>query len=138
MNQAPITIDTTVDAPLDQVWNRWTNPEHIVNWNFASGDWHCPNADNDLRPGGKFNYRMASRDEKMGFDFEGVYDEVTEGERISYIMPDGRRVFVTFENLGERTKVTETFDPESVNSVELQRAGWQAILDNFKKYAETK
>ncbi|HAW52600.1 MAG TPA: hypothetical protein DCX54_09790 [Flavobacteriales bacterium] len=131
-----ITVETTVMAELHKVWECWTVPNHIVNWNFASKDWHCPWAKNDLREGGKFSSRMESVDGKMGFDFEGIYDEVHEGRKIAYSLADGRRVEILFEKNGDSTLVTETFDPENENPLEMQRAGWQAILDHFKKYTE--
>lgn len=132
-----ITVETTVMAPLDKVWDYWTSPRHIVNWNFASDDWHCPKAENDLRVGGKFSSTMASKDGAMSFDFEGVYDEVVDQERIVYTIVDGRKVEINFEDLDGKTQVTEIFDAENVHSAELQRAGWQSILDNFRKYVET-
>lgn len=132
-----ITVETTVMAPLDKVWDYWTSPRHIVNWNFASDDWHCPKAENDLRVGGKFSSTMASKDGSMSFDFEGVYDEVVDQERIVYTIVDGRKVEINFEDLDGKTQVTEIFDAENVHSAELQRAGWQSILDNFRKYVET-
>jgi len=136
MKQERITVETTVEANLDKVWNHWTQPEHIMNWNFASDDWHCPAAENDPVTGGRFRSTMASKDGAMSFDFEGVYDDVVFGKRIAYSMPDGRQVTVEFEDLGNRVKVTESFDPEQTNPVEMQQAGWQAIMDNFKKYVE--
>ncbi len=131
------TVETTVKAPIEKVWNLWTLPGHIIKWNRAADDWHTPGAENDLRAGGKFVSRMEARDGSSGFDFGGVYDEVKTNELISYTMDDGRKVKVTFINNGNDTKVIETFDAENENSVEMQRTGWQAILDNFKKYAES-
>lgn len=131
-----ITIETTVNAPVEKVWERWTRPEHITKWNAASDDWHTPTATNDLRPGGTFTSRMEARDGSMGFDFGGTYDQVDQHRLISYTMGDGRRVSVTFDDRDGKTKVIETFDAETENSLEMQRAGWQAILDNFKKYTE--
>lgn len=137
MEKNKITVRTIVSANANEVWDHWTMPEHIINWNFASDDWHCPEAANDLKTGGKFNYRMASKDGKTGFDFEGVYDDVVEKQKIAYSMADGRQVIIEFEQVGDKTIVKETFDPESVNSLDLQRNGWQSILDNFKKYVES-
>ncbi|MFI0429513.1 SRPBCC family protein [Mariniflexile sp. HMF6888] len=131
-----ITVEIVVNTDLQKVWNFWTKPEHIVNWNFASDDWHCPKATNDLRVGGKFSATMASKDGAMSFDFEGVYDEVIELKRIAYAMVDGRQVLVTFEKHGNATTVTEVFDPENQNPLEMQENGWQAILNNFKVYVE--
>ena len=131
-----ITVSTTINAPIEKVWKFWTAPEHITKWNNASDDWHSPSAKNDLRTGGKFEVRMEARDGSMGFDFGGVYDDVRLNKYISYKMDDGRQVSVNFDSDGKETKVIETFDPESENTIELQRNGWQAILDNFKKYTE--
>ena len=139
METAPktaITVETTVKAPVGKVWKLWTTPAHITKWNTASKDWHTPRAENDLRVGGRFFSRMEAKDGSFGFDFEGVYDEVKPNELIAYTMSDGRKVKVTFTANGAETKVTETFEPESTNSLEMQRGGWQAILDSFKKYAE--
>ncbi len=131
-----ITVQVHVLAPISKVWECWTSPEQIINWNFASDDWHCPEAVNDLRPGGKFNYTMASRDGKMSFGFEGVYQEVSEPTHIAYTIADGRKVEIVFTENETGTLVTEVFEAEKMNAPELQRAGWQAILDNFKKQAE--
>ncbi len=131
-----ITVETTVSANLNKTWDYWTKPEHITHWNFASDDWQCPRAENDARTGGKFSARMEAKDGSFGFDFEGIYDEVIEQKRIAYHMEDGRQVEILFEELGDQTKVTEMFDPETENSEEMQRGGWQAILDNFKKHVE--
>jgi uncharacterized protein YndB with AHSA1/START domain len=135
-NLSPITISTTVQAPVNKVWQLWTLPEHITQWCFAIDTWHTPRAENDVRPGGKFLSRMEAKDGSIGFDLEGVYDEVIENELITYSLADGRKVKILFNANGDSTNVTETFDPENANSVEMQRAGWQAILDNFKQYAE--
>ena len=131
-----ITVKTTVNAPVERVWKAWTSPDDITKWNQASEDWHSPRAENDLRKGGRFSVRMESKDGKYGFDFGGEYDEVKPNEYIEYTMEDGRKVHVTFKDNGSETVVEETFDAESENSIELQRNGWQAILDNFRRYAE--
>ena len=131
-----ITIETTVKSSIEKVWKFWTAPEHITHWNNASDDWHTPRAENDLRIGGKFLYRMEAKDGSFGFDFNGIYDEVKVNELIAYKIEDGRKVKITFSKKGNETKVVETFEAESENSIELQRNGWQAILDNFKKYVE--
>jgi len=136
MKTEPITVQATVNAPLSRVWDKWTTPRDVMAWNNASEDWHTPSAQNDLRVGGKFIYRMASRDGNSGFDFSGVYYEVIPDKRIAYTLEDGRKVNIEFNALGDGVKVTETFDPEQENTAELQRAGWQAILDNFKRYVE--
>lgn len=131
-----ITVETVIDAPVEKVWDFWAKPEHITKWNNASDDWHTPRAENDLRPGGSFVSRMEAKDGSTGFDFGGVYDVVRKHEYIEYTMGDGRKVMVTFSPQGKRTKVVEKFEAESENSLEMQKGGWQAILDNFKKYTE--
>lgn len=131
-----ITVSVTVNAPIQKAWQFWTLPEHITQWNFASEDWHAPKAENDLRAGGKFLSRMEAKDGSFGFDFWGVYDEIKENELIAYTMGDGRKAKISFINEGNTTKVIETFEAESENSIELQQGGWQAILNNFKKYSE--
>ncbi|MEC5142435.1 SRPBCC family protein [Chitinophaga sp. 212800010-3] len=132
-----ITVSATVNAPVAKVWEAWSEPEHIKKWNSASPDWHTPRAENDLRTGGKFSSRMEAKDGSFGFDFGGVYDEVRVHEYIAYTMEDGRTVVIDFAGNGNTTKIAETFDAEGTNPAEMQRAGWQAILDNFKKYAES-
>lgn len=132
-----ITVEVKVNAPLEKVWNYWTNPQHIVQWCFASEDWHAPHATNDLRVGGKFNSRMEAKDGSIGFDFEGEYTKVEQDLEIEYVLADARKVNIRFDSDGKETTVTETFDPENENTLELQRAGWQAILDNFKRYTES-
>jgi len=131
-----ITVQTIVDAPVEKAWDYWTKPEHITKWTFASDDWEAPFAENDLRINGKFKTRMQSKDKSQGFDFTGRYTNVKENELIEYIMYDGREVSILFERIDVRTKITETFDPEKENPYEMQREGWQAILNNFKKYVE--
>jgi uncharacterized protein YndB with AHSA1/START domain len=131
-----ITVKNRVRASSEKVWDLWTSPEHIVQWNSPSPDWHSPKAENDIRPGGQFNIRMEARDGSFGFDFEGTYDEVIPHKRITYTMGDGRKVEISFTENGEETGIVETFDPENQNPIEMQRGGWQAILDNFKAYAE--
>ena len=132
----PITVAATIQAPVQTVWTLWTNPKHIVNWNFASDDWHSPKAEADLREGGRFSYRMESRDGSMGFDFSGTFTKVTENKELSFTIDDGRTVQVLFVPYGNETTVKETFEAEGTHPVEMQRQGWQAILQNFKKYAE--
>lgn len=132
-----ILVDTIVNAPVETVWRLWTTPENIVKWNYASDDWHSPHAENDLREGGRFNYRMEARDGSMGFDFWGVYQKVIVNKYIEYITGDDRKVKIDFIADGHHTKIAESFEPENTNPVELQRGGWQAILDNFKKYGES-
>lgn len=132
-----ITISATVNASIGKTWDAYTNPDHIINWNFASPDWHCPRASNNLIVGGKFISRMEARDGSMGFDFEGVYTEITDNALIKYVMADGRKVQAVFSEEGQRTHVTVTFDAEQTNPAELQQMGWQAILNSFKSYTET-
>lgn len=133
-----ITIKTTVNQPVDKVWNSFNNPKDIINWNFASPDWHCTSAENDLKIGGIIKSRMEAKDGSFGFDFEGIYDDVKDLEFVKYHLGDQRVVEVAFNQLDEySTEVVETFDPETENPVEMQKAGWQAILDNFKTYTET-
>ena len=131
-----ITISALINAEIGKVWEYWTEPNHIIKWNAASDDWHCPFAENDLKENGKFRSTMASRDGKMSFEFEGVYSLIKKHEAIHYGMADGREVQVSFSSEGNATRVTETFDAENVHSVELQRNGWQSILNNFKQHAE--
>ena len=132
-----ITVSTTVNAPIARAWEAFTMPDHITQWNFASPEWCCPSATNDLRVGGEFSSRMEARDGSVGFDFTGVYTNVQPLEHFAYVLGDERRVTVSFEAVSsEQTKVTEVFDPETVNPEELQRGGWQAILDNYKKHVE--
>jgi len=137
MSVEKIEIEALIKASPDKVYQLWTEPEHITKWNFASDDWCCPRAENELRVGGKYKSRMEAKDGSFGFDFEGEYEEVKPSEKLVYSMPDGRQVETTFEEEAKSTRVTTRFDPESQNSIEMQREGWQAILDNFKKYAET-
>lgn len=135
-NTITITIEATVNATVEKVWEFWNNPEHIKKWAFASPEWHAPNAENDLHEGGKFSTTMAAKDGSMSFDFGGTYTLVEPHERIEYVLDDGRKVKIIFEADGSATKITEKFDPENTNPIEMQRGGWQAILDNFKKHAE--
>ena len=132
-----ITVQTSVNAELDKVWDYWTKPEHITNWNFATEEWCCPSATNILEAGGEFNWRMESKDGKMGFDFIGTYDKVVHQKLISYKMADGRTVDIEFSKNENDVVVSETFVAEGTNADEQQRAGWQAILENFKKYVES-
>lgn len=131
-----ITITTNIQAAIDKVWDCWTLPEHIVNWNFASPDWHAPAAENDLREGGEFVFTMAARDGSVAFDFTGIYTLVEPYKLIEYRIADGRKVSVQFLVEANHVVVTETFETENQNSAEMQEAGWQAILNNFKDYVE--
>lgn len=132
----PITVETTVNAPLARVWDYWNIPEHITQWAFASPDWEAPSSENNLQPGGTFKTVMAARDGSNSFEFSGTYTEVRERDYIAYTMDDGRRVETTFTETPEGVRIAQTFDPENENPAEMQRAGWQAILDNFKSYTE--
>lgn len=136
MHRTQISIGAVIAAPIDKVWQHWTEPAHITRWNFASDDWHCPRAANDLRAGGNMNVRMEAKDGSFGFDFEALYDEVVPHKRIAYTMADGRRATTDFVAEGTGTLVTTTFDAETENPIEMQREGWQAILNNFKRYTE--
>lgn len=131
-----ITVSAVVNKPVAHVWKVWTDPSHITQWCAASDDWHCPKATNDPRTGGKFSSTMAARNGSASFDFEGVYDEVQRHKRIAYTMGDGRTCEILFTEEDGGTKVVESFDAEAQNPVEMQRDGWQAILDRFKKHAE--
>lgn len=136
MSFSQIQIEAVISAAVAKVWSCWTDPRHITGWNFAIDSWHCPRATNDLKVGGKYFARMEAKDGSFGFDFEAIYDQVVDQKKIVYTMPDGRRVTTSFENLGNKTKVTSVFDAEKQNPEEMQRNGWQSILNNFKKYAE--
>jgi uncharacterized protein YndB with AHSA1/START domain len=131
-----ITVQNIVNAPVEKVWECWSKPEHITQWNNASDDWHTPRAENDLRPGGRFVWRMEAKDGSMGFDFGGVYDVVKKNEYLEYTLGDGRKVKVAFSAQGNKTKVVESFEAENTHPVEVQKGGWQNILDSFKKYTE--
>ena len=137
MMNNPITVQTTVKAPMARVWEYWNKPEHITGWAFASDDWEASAADNDLRVGGTFKTTMAAKDRSESFDITGAYTAVKEHELIEYDMDDGRHVKVEFKDTPDGVRVTQTFDPEEENPEEMQRGGWQAILDNFKNYAES-
>lgn len=136
-NRPAITVEVRVHASLQKAWNYWTEPSHIVHWYHAGVDWHSPSARNDLKAGGTFNFRMEAKDGSSGFDFEGVYTSVTPMQRIDYELADGRKIKIKFEHDADITVVTETFDAENENPPEMQRLGWQMILDNFKRYTET-
>lgn len=131
-----ITVETRISEPVEKVWDTWTKPEHIIKWNHANDDWHTTKANNDLRVGGKFSSRMEARDGSMGFDFGGIYTEVENHRRISYEMDDRRIVHIDFTPEVNGVRVVEVFDADSENPADMQRAGWQAILDNFKRYVE--
>ena len=136
MENQKVIIEVIVNATISKIWENWTEPKHITQWNNASDDWHTSHAENDLRVGGKFLSRMEAKDGSFGFDFEGVYSEVIPFGKIKYVLEDGRQVETLFDENGETTKVTTTFDAENENPIEMQKGGWQAILNNFKKYVE--
>jgi uncharacterized protein YndB with AHSA1/START domain len=136
MHTTAFTVTAFVEGTIEQVWDKWTNPQHIIHWNFASDDWCCPRASNDLVVGGKFNWRMESKDGNMGFDFEGVFTAIEPYKQIEYVLADERTIAVHFEEVTGGIQVTEIVDPEHENPVEMQQAGWQAILNNFKRHAE--
>jgi uncharacterized protein YndB with AHSA1/START domain len=131
-----ITVEATVNAPVEKIWSYWNEPQHITKWCQASPEWHAPHAENDLRTGGKFKTTMAAKDGSFSFDFEGVYTNVAPLKTIEYSIADGRTVEIIFSSNGNETKVVETFEAEGQNPVEMQRGGWQAILDSFKNYSE--
>ncbi len=135
-DKTKITVEALVNSPMEKVWNYWTSPEHIVKWSNASDDWHTPRAENDLKVDGSFMNRIEAKDGSMGFDFTGRYTAVKEHEYLEYVIADGRIVSVSFIPEGSAVKVLETFEAEDMNPVEMQQGGWQAILDNFKKYTE--
>lgn len=131
-----ISIETTIKAPVKKVWEYWTAPEHIKQWNHASDDWHCPAAMNDVKEGGTFSITMAAKNGSFSFDFEGVYEVVKENERLEYAISDGRKVLVVFTAQDNETKVVENFEAETTHSIAMQQSGWQSILNNFKTYTE--
>jgi len=135
-DKTSVTIEATVNASIEKVWRFWTLPEHITKWNSASEDRHTPSAENDLRNGGRFNSRIEARDGSFGFNFGGVYDEVKTYGLIAYTLDDGRKVKVIFSPDGTSTRIVETFEVETENPIDLQKSGWQAIPDKFKKYTE--
>ncbi|MFM7022453.1 MAG: SRPBCC family protein [Flavobacteriales bacterium] len=132
----PITVEATVNAPVEKVWEYWTEPKHIMQWCSATDDWHVPSATNDVKVGGQFTTRMEAKDGSFGFDFGGEYTAVKNHELIEYTMGDGRKVKIVFSGKGSSTVVTETFEPENQNPADMQKGGWQAILNNFKKHTE--
>jgi uncharacterized protein YndB with AHSA1/START domain len=136
MTKKAITIQATVNAPIEKVWRYWNEPDHITQWAFASPDWHAPKAENDLRVDGKFSTKMAAKDGSFSFDFGGVYTKVEKHKTIEYTIADGRKVKISFTVEGNQTKVIETFDAENENPEDMQRDGWQAILNNFKSHTE--
>jgi uncharacterized protein YndB with AHSA1/START domain len=132
-----ITVEVKVKLPVPQVWELWTNPFHIIHWNQASDEWHTSRAENDLKKYGRFLYRMEARDGSFGFDFSGEYRKIVNLKLIEYVLDDSRKVSITFDESNNETIISESFEAEDVNPADLQRNGWQSILDNFKKYAES-
>ncbi len=137
MDKKTITVQALIHAPVEKVWKLYTEPRHITKWNNASDDWHTPRAENNVKVGGKFLFRMEAKDKSAGFDFSGMYDEVQKHKVIAYTMGDGRKAKVMFNETSGKTDVKITFDAEATNPIELQRNGWQAILNNFKEYVES-
>ncbi len=138
MKVKKVNIEATINAPLAKVWQFWTEANHITNWAFASDEWHSPHAENDLQVSGKFTTRMDAKDDSFGFDFSGTYTDVKPNKLIIYTMSDGRKVNTEFIEEGETTKIEQTFDAETENPIAMQKNGWQAILNSFKKYADSK
>ena len=136
MSPQKITVQALISASVAKTWQFYTQPEHITQWNFANDDWQCPFAENDMQVGGKYLARMEAKDGSFGFDFEAIYDQITQGERFVYTMSDSRKIEVIFNAIGDQTEVIITFDAEAENPIELQQNGWQAILNNFKAYTE--
>ncbi|MFI5171396.1 MAG: SRPBCC family protein [Chitinophagales bacterium] len=136
-NKTSITVEATVHASVEKVWDYWNKPEHITQWCHASDDWYAPRAENDLRTGGKFLTTMSAKDGSVSFDFDGIYTNVEQHKLIEYSITDARKVKIEFSHEGTTTKVVETFEAESIHPHEIQRSGWQAILDNFKNYVES-
>lgn len=137
VKKTSVTVESIVNTPVEKVWEFWNEPKHITNWYQASDDWHAPFAENDLQTNGKFKTTMAAKDGSYQFDFEGVYTNVQPYKTIAYTLLDGRKVHIDFNPQGNSTEVVETFEAEETNPVQMQKDGWQAILNNFKKYAES-
>jgi uncharacterized protein YndB with AHSA1/START domain len=133
-----ITIKILINSSIERVWEFWTKPEHIIKWNYASEDWHTTKAENDLRVGGKFLTRMEAKDGSFGFDLEGIYDEIKDNEKLDYTLLDDRKVLIYFLQSKDGVEIIQNFEAEKENSIELQKQGWQAILNNFKAYTEKK
>ena len=135
-NGTPVTLTATAPRPAARVWELYVSPEHVLQWNTASPDWHCPHAHNDVRVGGSFHYRMEEKNGLRGFDFTGEYTEVTAPDLLTYRMPGGRRVTLTFDEVDGTTTITQTFEADGKHPLDMQRRSWQAILDNFARYVE--
>lgn len=132
-----ITIETLVHAPINLVWDTWNSPNHVVHWNHASDDWHSPKAENNFVVGGKFVYRMEAKDNSFGFDFSGTYEEIVDKKRVVTRLDDNRLVKTEFHVENDSVRIVDTFEAEDQNSIELQRVGWSAILNNYKLYTES-
>jgi uncharacterized protein YndB with AHSA1/START domain len=128
-----ISVSVEINAPIAKAWDAYVSPEAIDQWNFASDDWQCRDARVDLRVGGNFSSHMEAKDGSFGFDFEGTYTNIVEHQLLEYSFGD-RFARVRFEQVGDASKVTVEFDTEDENSVDMQREGWQAILNNYAKY----
>jgi uncharacterized protein YndB with AHSA1/START domain len=131
-----LTVKVDINASIQKVWDYFTTPQHIMQWNNANTDWHCPGATNTVKKEGQFCYTMAAKDGTMQFDFTGIFDEVLTEELLLITLGDNRKMKVSFASIGDVTEVVESFEPETQNSIELQQQGWQAILTSFKKYVE--
>ena len=136
-NKEKIIVQTSVNSNIKTVWNTWTDPKHIRKWNTASKDWHTTKAENNLTEGGRFTSRMEAKNGNMGFDFSGMYPQVASNKYIAYTLDDNRKVTIEFREEGDTVKIIETFEAEGQNSIDMQRDGWQEILNNFKKYTES-
>ena len=136
MSKTIITIEAIVNKSINQVWEMWTKPEHITQWCFAADDWHCPTSNSDFKVGGKINTRMEAKDGSFGFDFWGIYNEIKPNEKVAITLGDDRKWDTFFYEVDGGVKVIEEFEAENENPIEMQQAGWQMILNNFKKYAE--
>lgn len=132
-----VTVENTINKRVNQVWEFWTNPEHITKWNFATPEWHCPRAEHELEVGGKLKYHMAAKDGSMAFDYTATFSILEPNELMEYVLDDGRKVSIEFKSNGDTTEIIETFEIEDENSIDMQKQGWQAILDNFKNYVES-
>jgi uncharacterized protein YndB with AHSA1/START domain len=131
-----VTVEVLINAPIEKAWECFTSPEHITQWNFASPEWHCPTAEHDLKVGGKLKYHMAAKDGSMAFDYTATFTTIIENELLEYTLDDNRKVSISFTTENGQTKVVEQFETEDENSIEMQKAGWQAILNNFKAHVE--
>ncbi|WP_447642649.1 MULTISPECIES: SRPBCC domain-containing protein [Chitinophagaceae] len=133
-----IHVQTIINAPVQDVWKKYNTPGDIQQWNHASPDWYCPKAENELIVGGHFSYTMAARDGSFSFDFEGRFTEIEPEKELAYEISDGRKVIVLFSEVNGITQISTSFEPENTHSIDQQQQGWQAILDNFKQYVESK